>query len=257
MPDDRLPSDDATSTGRTTPSASHAATATACCSRCSVVLYILIAVADHRNLWGRFVISVVLGAVLLLAFHTSHVRARALQRSAVVLVVIADTRQPAPGAVRPPRQRRLHLHHVRARAAGAGRDPQPDHPPRDRRPRDHPRRDLRLRADRASRSPASTAGSTTASRPASSPSRSTPNNVDFLYFSFVTITTVGYGDLTAGTSTGRVAGDVRGAHRADLPRHAGGAPGQHVRRRAAGRRAPAPSDPDSSYRGGARRAAPR
>ncbi len=32
----------------------------------------------------------------------------------------------------------------------------------------------------------------------------TPNNVDFLYFSFVTITTVGYGDLTAGTSTGRV-----------------------------------------------------
>ena len=31
-----------------------------------------------------------------------------------------------------------------------------------------------------------------------------PNNVDFLYFSFVTITTVGYGDLTAGTSTGRV-----------------------------------------------------
>jgi uncharacterized membrane protein len=32
----------------------------------------------------------------------------------------------------------------------------------------------------------------------------TPNNVDYLYFSFVTITTVGYGDLTAGTSTGRV-----------------------------------------------------
>jgi uncharacterized membrane protein len=31
-----------------------------------------------------------------------------------------------------------------------------------------------------------------------------PNNVDFLYFSFVTITTVGFGDLTAGTSTGRV-----------------------------------------------------
>jgi hypothetical protein len=29
-------------------------------------------------------------------------------------------------------------------------------------------------------------------------------NVDFLYFSFVTITTVGYGDLTAGTDVGRV-----------------------------------------------------
>jgi uncharacterized membrane protein len=31
-----------------------------------------------------------------------------------------------------------------------------------------------------------------------------PQNIDFLYFSFVTITTVGYGDLTAGTSTGRI-----------------------------------------------------
>jgi uncharacterized membrane protein len=31
-----------------------------------------------------------------------------------------------------------------------------------------------------------------------------PNNVDFLYFSFVTLTTVGFGDLTAGTSTGKV-----------------------------------------------------
>jgi hypothetical protein len=31
-----------------------------------------------------------------------------------------------------------------------------------------------------------------------------PQSVDFLYFSFVTITTVGYGDLTAGTSTGKV-----------------------------------------------------
>lgn len=29
-------------------------------------------------------------------------------------------------------------------------------------------------------------------------------NVDFLYFSFVTITTVGYGDLTAGSDVGRV-----------------------------------------------------
>ena len=42
-----------------------------------VVLYVLIAAESHRNLWGRFFISVVLGGVLLLAFHTSHVRARA------------------------------------------------------------------------------------------------------------------------------------------------------------------------------------
>ncbi len=31
-----------------------------------------------------------------------------------------------------------------------------------------------------------------------------PTNVDFLYFSFISITTTGYGDLTAATSTGRV-----------------------------------------------------
>jgi voltage-gated potassium channel len=30
------------------------------------------------------------------------------------------------------------------------------------------------------------------------------NNVDFLYFSFITLTTVGYGDLTPGTDAGRV-----------------------------------------------------
>src|SRR5262249_21854660 len=54
-----------------------------------VALYILIAAEQHRNLWGRFVISVVLGLVLLLAFHTSHVRSRAFTVG-IVLVVIAD-----------------------------------------------------------------------------------------------------------------------------------------------------------------------
>src|SRR4051812_4196951 len=54
-----------------------------------VGLYLLIAAEQHRNLWGRFTISVVLGLVLLLAFHTSHVRARAF-RIGIALVVIAD-----------------------------------------------------------------------------------------------------------------------------------------------------------------------
>src|SRR5580692_33692 len=54
-----------------------------------IALYILIAAESHRNLWGRFVITVVLGGVLLLAFHTSHVRSRAF-KVGIVLVVVAD-----------------------------------------------------------------------------------------------------------------------------------------------------------------------
>src|SRR5262245_10492583 len=52
-------------------------------------LYVLIAAEQHRSLWGRFIISMVLGAVLLLAFHTSHVRSRAFTIG-IVLVVVAD-----------------------------------------------------------------------------------------------------------------------------------------------------------------------
>src|SRR3954462_14409579 len=54
-----------------------------------IALYVLIAAEQHRNLWGRFVISLMLGAVLLLAFHTSHVRSRAFTVG-IVLVVAAD-----------------------------------------------------------------------------------------------------------------------------------------------------------------------
>src|ERR1700712_2586725 len=54
-----------------------------------IALYILIAAEQHRNIWGRFVISVVLGLVLLLALHTSHVRSRAF-KVGIALVVIAD-----------------------------------------------------------------------------------------------------------------------------------------------------------------------
>jgi uncharacterized membrane protein len=167
-----------------------------------VVLYILIAAESHRNLWGRFFISVVLGAVLLLAFHTSHVRARAF-KIGIVLVVLADLANllqalfgreggdgstfvmfllvlAAPVAIlnRIIRHETVGLEtilgaicvYVLIGIAFAG-----------------------------------IYGAVNETEPTGFFAQQIePNNVDFLYFSFVTITTVGYGDLTAGTSTGRV-----------------------------------------------------
>src|SRR3954470_25033551 len=62
-----------------------------------VALYLLIAAEEHESLWGRFTISVVLGLVLLLAFHTSHVRSRAF-RVGIVLVGSADPANLIQGA---------------------------------------------------------------------------------------------------------------------------------------------------------------
>jgi uncharacterized membrane protein len=167
-----------------------------------VGLYILIAAEQHRNLWGRFIISLVLGGVLLLAFHTSHVRSRAF-RVGIVLVVLADIanflqaatgRQGGDGTTfimfvlvllapvaiihRIIRHETVGLETILgsicvyvliaiafAGIYGAVNDVEP----------------TGFFAQHV-----------------------VPNNVDFLYFSFVTLTTVGYGDLTAGTSTGRV-----------------------------------------------------
>jgi uncharacterized membrane protein len=167
-----------------------------------VGLYLLIAAEQHRNLWGRFTISVVLGLVLLLAFHTSHVRARAF-RIGIALVVIADIanfvqaatgRQGGDGSTfimfvlvllapiaivhRILRHETVGLEtilgsicvYVLIAIAFAGIYGGVN----DVEPRGFFAQEI------------------------------VPNNVDFLYFSFVTITTVGYGDLTAGTSTGRV-----------------------------------------------------
>jgi uncharacterized membrane protein len=166
-------------------------------------LYLLIAFEQHRNLWGRFVISLVLGAVLLLAFHTSHVRSRAF-RVGIVLVVIADLanfvqaasgRQGGDGSTfimfllvllapvaiihRIIRHETVGLETILgsicvyvliaisfAGIYGAVNEAEPDG----------------FFAQKIE----------------------APSNVDFLYFSFVTLTTVGYGDLTPGTSTGRV-----------------------------------------------------
>jgi hypothetical protein len=167
-----------------------------------VVLYVTIAAVGQQSLWGRFFISVLLGAVLLLAFHTSHVRARGLTVG-VVLVVVADTanlfqavfdRHGADGSTyimfvlvliapvvilnRIIRHETVGLEtilgaicvYVLIGIAFAG----------------------------------IYAGVNDAEPAGFFAQHVVPNNVDFLYFSFVTITTVGFGDLTAGTSTGRV-----------------------------------------------------
>jgi uncharacterized membrane protein len=167
-----------------------------------VALYVLIAAESHRNLWGRFLISVVLGSVLLLAFHTSHVRSRAFSIG-IVLVVLADIAnlvQAATGhragdgstfimfvlvllapiaiTYRIVRHETVGMEtilgaicvYVLIAIAFAG-----------------------------------IYGAVDEAEPTGFfAQKIEPNNVDFLYFSFVTITTVGYGDLTAGTSTGRV-----------------------------------------------------
>jgi uncharacterized membrane protein len=167
-----------------------------------VALYVLIAAEQHKNLWGRFVISLLLGVVLLLAFHTSHVRSRAF-RVGVVLVIAADIanflqaatgRQGGDGSTfimfllvllapiaiihRILRHETVGLEtilgsicvYVLIGIAFAG-----------------------------------IYGAVNEAEPTGFfAQKIEPTNVDFLYFSFVTITTVGYGDLTAGTSTGRV-----------------------------------------------------
>ena len=49
--------------------------------------YVVIAVLE-RSLWERFAISVVMGAIFLLTLHTSHVRARAFRISLIAVVFV-------------------------------------------------------------------------------------------------------------------------------------------------------------------------
>ena len=56
------------------------------------------------------------------------------------------------------------------------------------------------------------------------------NARSFQYFSYTTLTTLGYGDYTAAAVPGPQHRDVRGARRPGLPRRAGGAPRRRVPR---------------------------
>ena len=168
-----------------------------------IALYVLIAAESHRSLWGRFVITVVLGGVLLLAFHTSHVRSRAF-KVGIVLVVVADLAnlvQAATGhtggngstfimfllVLLAP----IAIIHRIIRHETVG-----------------------LETILGSIcvyvliaiSFAGIYGAINEAEPTGFfAQKIEPNNVDFLYFSFITITTVGYGDLSPATSSGRVA----------------------------------------------------
>jgi hypothetical protein len=50
--------------------------------------YVVMAALDH-GLWSRFIVSAMLGCVLLLALHTSHVRGRAFQVAVGLVVLVA------------------------------------------------------------------------------------------------------------------------------------------------------------------------
>ena len=52
-----------------------------------LLTYVVMALVDHDALWARFAVSAMLGAVLLLAFHTSHVRDRAFSICAAIVGV--------------------------------------------------------------------------------------------------------------------------------------------------------------------------
>jgi uncharacterized membrane protein len=168
-----------------------------------LVLYIVMAATDHQSLWGRWAISMLLGAVMLLTLHTSHVRSRGFHLG-IGIVVVAETSNllqalfnehsgtgatflmfllvlAAPLVIlnRILRHETVSLEtilgaiciYVLIAIAFAG---------------------LYAWVNEV--------------EPTGFFAQHIPNpqNIDFLYFSFVTITTVGYGDLTAGTSTGRI-----------------------------------------------------
>jgi uncharacterized membrane protein len=168
-----------------------------------IALYIVMAATPHASLWGRWAISMLLGAVMLLTLHTSHVRAHGFHLG-VGIVVLAETANflqaafnertgtgssflmfllvlTAPLVIlnRILRHESVGLEtilgaiciYVLIAIAFAGLYGWVN--------------ELEHTGFFAQRVP-------------------DPQNVDFLYFSFVTITTVGYGDLTAGTSVGRV-----------------------------------------------------
>jgi hypothetical protein len=167
-----------------------------------VALYVLIAAEQHENLWGRFFISLVLGGVLLLAFHTSHVRSRAF-RVGIALVVAADIANLVQAATgRHGGDGTTFIMFVLVLLA----------------PVAIVHRIIRHETVGIETILGSICvyvliaiafagiyGAINEAEPQGFfAQKIEPNNVDFLYFSFITLTTVGYGDLSPGTSMGRV-----------------------------------------------------
>jgi hypothetical protein len=167
-----------------------------------MVLYVVLCATSQASLWGRWVISMMLGGVMLLALHTSHVRARGF-RIGVGIVVVAETANLLQAVFN---ERTgtgssflMFLLVLAAPIVILNRI---------------------LRHETVSLETILGAiciyvligiafsglyGWVNEVEPTGFfAQKIQPENVDFLYFSFVTITTVGYGDLTAGTSTGRV-----------------------------------------------------
>jgi uncharacterized membrane protein len=167
-----------------------------------IALYIVMAATPHASLWGHWVISMMLGGVMLLTLHTSHVRSRGLHLG-IAIVAIVETVNLFQAIFN---ERTgfgssflMYLLVLAAPIVILNRI---------------------LRHDTVSLETILGAiciyvliaiafsglyGWVNEVEPTGFfAQKIQPENIDFLYFSFVTITTVGYGDLTAGTSTGRV-----------------------------------------------------
>ena len=168
-----------------------------------LVLYVVMAATDHDSLWGRFIISLLLGAVMLLTLHTSHVRSRGFHVG-IAIVLVAETSNFVQALLNEHTNSGatflMFLLVLAAPLVILNRI---------------------LRHETVSLETilgaiciyvliaiafAGLYGWVNEVEPTGffAQHLAHPRNIDFLYFSFVTITTVGYGDLTAGTSTGRV-----------------------------------------------------
>jgi uncharacterized membrane protein len=167
-----------------------------------LAVYIVLAATKHDSLWARFFISMMLGAVMLLTLHTSHVRARGF-RLGVAIVLVAETANLLQAAFNERTGfgssflmfalvlaapivilNRILRHDVVGLETILGA--------------------ICIYVLIAIAFSGLYGWVNEVESNGFFAQKIQPENVDFLYFSFVTITTVGYGDLTAGTSTGRV-----------------------------------------------------
>ena len=220
---------------------------------CIVATYILMAVAPAGP-WAQALTGLAFGATLLLALHTSHVRGRHIRVAGVVVVVLIvfnlalalGDQQPFPGA-----SSLIVLLIVMAPFVVLVRIFK------------HPVVNLEtiLGAVDAYLLIGIAFAAVYLEANAIGVREFTPakfffvqgaaTRLDFLYFSFVTLSTLGYGDFTPATQLGKVIGHLRGALRPAVPGHGGGRAGLEPRSvpHCGGRRRPARGD----RRNGARR----